>query len=143
MVRPSPTPKICALAYVVCPGQDLRRSLASCSPVPALRPQIRKVVDKVLPSKAIDRARLFIKPTELSDGVARLALSELASAQGGSLKEKNIDVVKKSTLVRNKAASVCVRCGGHVRATVTCITTAHTSRTSLAMWHLFAGEHHR
>ncbi|TBU35719.1 hypothetical protein BD311DRAFT_783359 [Dichomitus squalens] len=94
-------------------AQNLRRSLASCCPVPALKLQIRKIVNKIIPSKAIDRARLFIKPTELTDGVARLALSEpSAGAQSASLREKNTDVVKKSTLVRNKAASVCVRCGG-------------------------------
>ncbi|PIL24225.1 hypothetical protein GSI_13978 [Ganoderma sinense ZZ0214-1] len=98
--------------------QDLRRSLASCCPVPALKPQIRKAVDKVLRSKAIDRARLFIKPTELSDGVARLALSESSvsrQAGPGSQKDKNTDVVKKGTLVRHgnqQQPSVCVRCGG-------------------------------
>ena len=81
--------------------------------MPALKPQIRKAIDKILPSKAVDRARLFIKPTELSDGVARLALSEpSAGVQSGPAKEKSTDVVKKSALVRNKTASVCVRCGG-------------------------------
>ncbi|KAI1794605.1 hypothetical protein LXA43DRAFT_1114337, partial [Ganoderma leucocontextum] len=96
-------------------AQDLRRSLASCCPVPALKPQIRKAVDKVLRSKAIDRARLFIKPIELSDGVARLALSEPSvGTQAGSQKDKNTDVVKKGALARNvnRQASVCVRCGG-------------------------------
>ena len=75
-------------------------------------------MDKVLRLKAIDRARLFIKPTELSDGVARLALSEpsVGSHAGpGSQKDKNTDVVKKGALVRlgnQQQASVCVRCGG-------------------------------
>lgn len=102
------------LVYFV--AQDLRRSLASCCPVPALKPQIRRAVDKVLRSKSIDRARLFIKPAELSDGVARLALSDLApDIPASSQKDKNTDVVKKGALVRNEnqqPASVCVRCGG-------------------------------
>ncbi|RPD66418.1 hypothetical protein L226DRAFT_530522 [Lentinus tigrinus ALCF2SS1-7] len=93
-------------------AQDLRRSLASCSPVPALQPHIRKVINKVLTSKAIDRARLFIKPSELSDGLARLSLSDSEPAAPDTLKDKNIDVVKKSALGQKKKASVCVRCGG-------------------------------
>ncbi|KAI0748585.1 hypothetical protein C8Q80DRAFT_1103764 [Daedaleopsis nitida] len=92
--------------------QDLQRSLASCSPVPALVPHIRKVVDKVSSSKAVDRARLFIKPADLSDGITRLALSEPAGTPAHGLRDKNVDVVKKNALWRNKPASVCVRCGG-------------------------------
>ncbi|RDX56470.1 hypothetical protein OH76DRAFT_1550926 [Lentinus brumalis] len=98
-------------------AQDLRRSLASCGPVHSLQPQIRKVINKVLTSKAIDRARLFIKPSDLSDGIARLSLSEPA-APSGTLKDKNVDVVKKSALWRNKAASVCTRCGGRSEVAV-------------------------
>lgn len=91
-------------------AQDLRRSLASCSPVPALQPRVRKVIDEVLTLKAIDRARLFIKPSELTDGIARLSLSELAPYD--ALKDKNVDVVKKSSLWQKSVASVCMRCGG-------------------------------
>ncbi len=75
------------------------------------------MINKVLTSKAIDRARLFIKPSDLSDGIARLSLSEPA-APSGTLKDKNVDVVKKSALWRNKAASVCTRCGGRSEVAV-------------------------
>ncbi|KAI0807750.1 hypothetical protein C8Q74DRAFT_1379221 [Fomes fomentarius] len=95
--------------------QDLQRSLATTSPVPALAPHVRKVIDKISKSKAIDRARLFIKPSDLSDGITRLTLSDpAAGAQLTAWKDKNVDVVKKIALLQRdkKTASVCVRCGG-------------------------------
>ncbi len=99
-----------------CPSeQDLQRSLATSSPVPALAPHVRKVIDKISKSKAIDRARLFIKPSDLSDGITRLTLSDpAAGAQLTAWKDKNVDVVKKIALLQRdkKTASVCVRCGG-------------------------------
>lgn len=79
--------------------------------MPAFKPHIRKIIDKVLVLKAIDRARLFIKPSDLADGIARLTLSEYWPPAGGS-REKNTDVVKKSALWRNTTASVCMRCSG-------------------------------
>ena len=89
--------------------QELRRSLASCAPVPALKPHIRKAIDKILGSKAIDRARLFIKPSDLIDGVTRLSVSEPGLRAG---KGKDIDVVNKGLLLPRLPGNVCLRCGG-------------------------------
>ncbi|KAI0333503.1 hypothetical protein GY45DRAFT_1319460 [Cubamyces sp. BRFM 1775] len=90
-------------------AQELRRSLASCAPVPALKPHIRKAIDKILGSKAIDRARLFIKPSDLVDGVTKLSVSEPGLRAG---KGKDIDVVNKGLLMPRLPGNVCLRCGG-------------------------------
>ena len=90
-------------------AQDLRRSLASCAPAPALRPHLRRSIDRIVASKAIDRARLFVKPADLSDGLARLAL---ADRQGVLRPDPKLDVVRKGLLWRQPNSGLCTRCGG-------------------------------
>ncbi|KAI8989685.1 hypothetical protein BD414DRAFT_484925 [Trametes punicea] len=89
--------------------QELRRSLALCSPAPPLKSHVRKAIDKILGSKAIDRARLFIKPSDLIDGVARVSVTEPAPRTN---KGKDVDVVNKGLLVPRQPGNVCLRCGG-------------------------------
>ncbi|KAI9057915.1 hypothetical protein FKP32DRAFT_1582820 [Trametes sanguinea] len=90
-------------------AQELRRSLASCSPTPAFKPHVRKAIDKILASKVIDRARLFIKPSDLVDGVTRLSPTDLSPR---ITKGKDIDVVNKGLLMPRQPGNVCLRCGG-------------------------------
>ncbi|KAH9945890.1 uncharacterized protein BXZ73DRAFT_86136 [Epithele typhae] len=90
-------------------AQDLRRSLASCCPVPSLKPHVRSAVDRIVTSKAIDRARLFVKPSDLADGLSRITVSERPA---GPLKDKSMDVVRKGMSWRGVATVLCVRCGG-------------------------------
>lgn len=100
------------LEYVVA---DLRRSLASCCPVPSLKPHVHKAISKILGSKAVDRARLFIKPSDFVDGVSRLSISEPSSR---SNKGKDVDVVSKGLLLPRQPGHVCLRCGGRSEAAV-------------------------
>ncbi|KAI0636718.1 hypothetical protein C8Q77DRAFT_1051073 [Trametes polyzona] len=90
-------------------AQDLRRSLAGCSPVPALKAHVHKAIGKILNSKAIDRARLFIKPSDLVDGVTQLSIAEPGAR---TLKGKDVDVVSKGLLLPRQPGIVCLRCGG-------------------------------
>ena len=56
-----------------------------------------------------DRARLFVKPADLSDGLARMVL-----AGGGAPgpKDANTDVVRRGAQWHRPDSGVCVRCGG-------------------------------
>ncbi|OBZ75808.1 hypothetical protein A0H81_04306 [Grifola frondosa] len=85
---------------------DLRRSLVSCCPVPALRVHMRKEVDRVLNSKVIDRPRLFVKPGDLIDGISCISMVE------HHIKEKDMDIVSKGLLLHSKSGNLCLRCGG-------------------------------
>ncbi|CDO73540.1 hypothetical protein BN946_scf185014.g10 [Trametes cinnabarina] len=89
-----------------CDAHELRRSLASCSPTPALKHHVRKAIDKILASQVIDRARLFIKPSDLVDGVTRLSSTELSSHAN---KGKDIDVVNKGLLIPRQPGNTCLR----------------------------------
>ncbi|KAL6305250.1 hypothetical protein BKA93DRAFT_845915 [Sparassis latifolia] len=84
----------------------LRRSLADCRPASSLIPHLRKIVRRILDSNVIDRPRLFLKPTDLVDGVARASVSER------QYKGKDRDVVTKGVLPHNRVGAVCLRCGG-------------------------------
>ncbi|OCH92234.1 hypothetical protein OBBRIDRAFT_773705 [Obba rivulosa] len=91
-------------------AEDLRLSLAACSPVHSLKPQLRKMTEKIQNSEVVDRPRLFIKPTDLVDGANRF----LVDAQPA--KEKSTDVISKGLLPRHNAGLLCVRCGGRSEA---------------------------
>ncbi|KAI0362401.1 hypothetical protein OH77DRAFT_1500103 [Trametes cingulata] len=104
-------------------AQELRRSLASCCPTPSLKPHVRKAIDKILSSKAIDRARLFIKPSDLVDGVTRLSMSE----PGPRAKGKDTDVVNKGLLMPRQPGIVCLRCGGRSEVAMGSVAGTETS----------------
>ncbi|KAI0035926.1 hypothetical protein K488DRAFT_67997 [Vararia minispora EC-137] len=53
----------------------LTESLAHCRPLPALDVHLRKIVDKIIRSEALDKPRLFISPAELISGFARMDIS--------------------------------------------------------------------
>ncbi|KAI0372918.1 hypothetical protein BV20DRAFT_1014123 [Pilatotrama ljubarskyi] len=105
-------------------AQELRRSLASCCPTPSLKPHVRKAIDKILSSKAIDRARLFIKPSDLVDGVNRLSVSEPGPRTN---KGKDIDVVNKGLLLPRRPGIVCLRCGGRSEVAMESVAGTETS----------------
>ena len=72
---------------------------------------MRKTIDRIVASKAIDRARLFVKPAELTDGLSRLALTD--RQVGGPFRtDAKMDVVRKGLQWHRPDVAVCVRCGG-------------------------------
>lgn len=89
----------------------LNEVVASCQPTPAVRGYLDRVIAKITQSETLlDRARLFIEPDDLVDGVARMSLN----AQPRS---KEVDIVTKAVLDPTVARPLrCIRCGGHHQA---------------------------
>jgi hypothetical protein len=83
---------------------DARRSLASCHPTSSMDAVVRKVVQAVAGSNALDKSLLFIKPSDLVDGTS--VLNEQA------IKEKGRDVVSKGLLIKKRPTLHCRGCGG-------------------------------
>jgi hypothetical protein len=78
----------------------------ACRLTPAFQPLLREVTDKILKSGVIDRPKLFIKSSELIDGVTQLSIAD-------KMKQREPDVVSKALLLQRGGISVvCVRCGG-------------------------------
>ncbi|KAI0054153.1 hypothetical protein FA95DRAFT_1480491 [Auriscalpium vulgare] len=87
-------------------NDDMRRSLASCHPMPSLSASLRKVVTKISESKAIDKPRLFIKPSDLVTGIASMQLLD------GSRMTESRDIISKGQFLNQSQKRVCLRCGG-------------------------------
>ena len=88
------------------PSEDnLRRCLTICAPIPSVTPQLKQLVERIVNSKVIDRPKLFIKASDLVDGVSQMSLSE-------QIKVKDTDVVTKGLLLHRGQEMCCVRCGG-------------------------------
>lgn len=81
-------------------------------------------MDKVLSSDVIDRLRLFIKPSDLIDGVSRLSVTE-------QVKEQESDVVSKGVLLHTGVTITCLRCGGQSEIGGEGSVAGHTSMK----WH--------
>ncbi|KAI6045743.1 hypothetical protein EDC04DRAFT_2634728 [Pisolithus marmoratus] len=86
------------------PGEQLRPSLARCHPVPAQHYELQKIVQTLSSSAAINKPRLFIKPSDLVDGFTNLSIST-------PWKEQGKDVVTKGQLLRRNIGITCLRCG--------------------------------
>ncbi|KAK7467224.1 hypothetical protein VKT23_004282 [Stygiomarasmius scandens] len=82
--------------------RDVRRGLAACQPTPAMQSRLQGLVKTISESHILHKARLFIKPYELVDGVP----------QPLNKKEKTRDVVLKGILLYRTAGMKCLRCGG-------------------------------
>ncbi|KAF9227689.1 hypothetical protein BS17DRAFT_693359 [Gyrodon lividus] len=87
------------------PGDEARMSLSRCHPVPAQHAFLRKMIQALDRSTAIDKPRLFIKPVDLVDGFASLSASDQPQ------KERDRDVVTKGLLLRRGPGLLCLRCG--------------------------------
>jgi len=85
---------------------SLHRSLIACMPLPSLASHLRRTIDKLLDSNIVNKARLFIKPTDLVDGVSRLSVTER------HITARQRDVVSKGLLRHHTSSVRCVRCEG-------------------------------
>lgn len=70
-----------------------------------MQPSIRKFLLKLSESTIINKAKLFLKPFELMDGIGRLSLE-------GPKKDKKRDVVSKGVLSKLGNRLTCLRCSG-------------------------------
>jgi hypothetical protein len=93
----------CVLAEV------LQKSLACCRPMPSLRQILGSFAAKINSSNVVDKPRLFIKPSDLVDGVSKMSLSSNDHLPGAG---KDRNVVSKSLLGRHGKELVCLRCTG-------------------------------
>jgi hypothetical protein len=87
-------------------ANDALRSLALCQPTSAMSVSLRKSIQKLTDSSVIDKPRLFLKSSDLVDGISRMSLVERPS------KEKRRDIISKALLAQRGATLVCIRCGG-------------------------------
>jgi hypothetical protein len=86
-------------------AEDARRNLAICKPTPSSMTLLRKMIQQINTSKVLNKARLFIKPFELVDGMGRLSID-------APRKEKERDVISKAILPKRGLGLTCLRCGG-------------------------------
>lgn len=87
-----------------CVGDQLRRSLDACAPLDGLHGHIRKTLQRINHSAAVDKPKLFLKPADLVDGIVRLSLE--------THKKDNRDVISKGLLLDKTLKVSCIRCSG-------------------------------
>ncbi|KIJ16952.1 hypothetical protein PAXINDRAFT_168391 [Paxillus involutus ATCC 200175] len=87
------------------PGDEARMSLSKCHPVQAQHVFLRKIIQTLYTSTAIDKPRLFIKPVDLVDGIASLSTSDPLQT------DQERDVVTKGLFLRRGPGLLCLRCG--------------------------------
>jgi len=87
----------------------LRQCLICCRPMPALRPTLQTLTDKMSSSQVVDKPRLFIKPSDLIDGISKVSLTSNVQVTGV---DKERDIISKGVLSRRGKELVCSRCGG-------------------------------
>ncbi|KAJ7430710.1 hypothetical protein B0H11DRAFT_2134605 [Mycena galericulata] len=100
--------------------EDTRRSLAMCEPTSAMGPHIRSAINKIAYAPVVDKPRLFIKPSELMDGVPQIL---------GGRKDKTKDVISKGALSGRAQGVICLRCGGKSEVGGSINVTGHVSPT--------------
>ena len=77
-----------------------------CLPAPSSRQFIREAAERILEAGVVNKPKLFIKPSELADGITRLSISDRE-------RERDLDVVSKElVLLGRPGVIICVRCGG-------------------------------
>ncbi|KAI4517588.1 hypothetical protein K525DRAFT_289458 [Schizophyllum commune Loenen D] len=107
-----------------------RLSLVSCKPMHDARASVHAIARKIATSSVLDKMRLFIRPTDLVDGLGRLSLGDFdppssstpddaatplpdtSSGTSSARKEHDRDMVTKAPLGQQREAYVCLRCGG-------------------------------
>jgi len=90
---------------------ELRKSMASCRPTAAMRGNLISFGQRLEAAGVIDKPRLFIKASDLVDGISKVSLGPamtVPSAGAG----KDRDVVTRSALIPGKELRICFRCEG-------------------------------
>ncbi|KAJ6502473.1 hypothetical protein C8R45DRAFT_620728 [Mycena sanguinolenta] len=111
--------------------ETMRRSLAYCEPTSAMGPHIKSAISKLTTAAIVNKPRLFIKPTELMDGVPHIL---------DVRKDKGKDVIMKGPLSGRTQAVTCLRCGGKSEVGGGMNTTMHAS-ASWRAWEKMSAKH--
>lgn len=100
---------------------DCRAALAACRPIASMHTHLSNVITKLTDSNVIDKPTLFLKPSELLDGVANISLTTPLPPPinnngpllmpGSDDNMVNRDVVTKGNFGK-MPSFFCLRCGG-------------------------------
>jgi hypothetical protein len=82
---------------------------------------LRKTVEKLVNSSALDKSRLFVKTLDLVGGSTRLAPIER------KVKEIERDIIGKGVLMKTGPIFHCRRCGGQSEVGINLGVAGHTS----------------
>lgn len=77
--------------------------------MPSLRSKLQTFAIKINLNQVVDKPRLFIKPSDLIDGISKVTLSTKNDSTTLDLEK---DVVSKGVLGKHGKRLVCLRCGG-------------------------------
>lgn len=101
-------PKLSLLLILAMPEHSpelSRRALVSLKPPVQYSSLLKKIVSKVMEAKVVDKLALFIKPSDLVDGI-------LGISMGPSGKAHDRDIITKGYLTGQNQTLQCLRCGG-------------------------------
>jgi len=101
------------------PAGEGTQMLAEGHTLPKLHDQLYQMIQKLASSSVADKSRLFIKPSDLVDGLTQLSLTK------APVRER--DIVTNSVLITDEPAMTCVRCGGRSLANGNGIMGSHRS----------------
>lgn len=85
--------------------------MASCRPTPAMRERLVSFGRRLEAAGAVDKPRLFIKASDLVDGISKVSLGP-AMIVPLAVAEKDKDVITRSALIPGKDLRICFRCEG-------------------------------
>jgi len=90
---------------------ELRKSMASCRPTTVLRDRLTSFGQRLEAAGVIDKPRLFIKASDLIDGISKVSLGpSMTVPSAGAGKDR--DVVTRSALIPGRELRMCFRCEG-------------------------------
>lgn len=85
--------------------------MASCRPTPVMREQLISFGQRLEAARAVDKPRLFIKASDLVDGISKVSLGP-AMTVPSAVAGKDRDVITRSALIPGKDLRICFRCEG-------------------------------
>lgn len=93
-----------------------------------MRPHLSRLLQRISESQGLlNKSILFIKPTDLVDGVARLSV-------GNQPRTDERDIINKGILTKQGHKDICLRCGG--KTAINRDVAVPRGRTH-PKWHLF------
>jgi len=90
---------------------EIRKSMAACRPTMAMRGRLISFGQRLEAAGAIDKPRLFIKASDLVDGISKVSLGPVMTVPSAGA-GKDRDVVTRSALIPGKDLRICFRCEG-------------------------------
>jgi hypothetical protein len=100
--------------------------MASCRPTAATRSRLISFGQRLEAAGAIDKPRLFIKASELVDGISKISLGPATTAPSAGF-GKDRDVVSRSVLLPGRELRICFRCEGRSMRGQPPIVAGHVS----------------